>query len=147
LKNLRANYDIKYYLDDLYEFQASVDVIKTTTEDEMLDMLQWEDVMDMAANIDNQWIAMQTQHFDGALFEFDNTKLWKYRTAMQTVTEKVKLLNEAMNNADRIKVANASGRLDLAVLEVLRMFGDFETADTYYAQRHFNNNELISLRN
>lgn len=134
LMDFRALYHIEYYLDNLFEFQAAVDVLKATTEDEMLYMMEWEDVMDMAEALENKWKAVTKTKLEAAIFEFDENKTWKWHTTMESVSEKVGMVQEAMNHADRAKVAAASEKLDRTLKEVIRLFGSFEATSTYYVQ-------------
>lgn len=144
--NLRSAYHINYYLDEVYKFQQAVAILKTTTEDEMLDMMAWEEVMDMASTVEEQWEIVLSQPFDAMTFDFDQAQLWKWSTTIKVVTDNVKKLDEAMNDADRLRVANASERLEMAILEVLRQFGDFDAAASYYAQSNLNH-EIFTFRN
>lgn len=133
LSLLRITYNIDYYLDYVYNFQASTTAFNETVQDEMLDMLQWEDVMEMSVELNHKWNIVLAQHFDANLYEFNKDQAWKLRTTQLGVTEALEELNTAMDCADRDVVVNASKKLNLALLEMLRLFGNFEAAATYYA--------------
>ncbi|MFN7115421.1 MAG: hypothetical protein ACK4TA_01400 [Saprospiraceae bacterium] len=132
---LRTNYHIDYYIDYLYDFQASAAVLDETVNDEMLDLLQWEDVMAMSVELNRKWNMVLAKHFDADLYELNEDQVWKLQATQQSVTEALNVLNAAMDCADRAIVADASADLQLALLEVLRVFGNFEASATYYANR------------
>lgn len=130
---LRANYKIDYYLDHLYKFQAQLTELNEVVSDEMLNLMEWEDVMAMSVDLNRQWNVVMAKQVDADLLELDNTQLWKLRVTKQAVNDAMDKLNAAMDAADREQVADASQQLNLALLEMLRLFGNFEQAATYYA--------------
>ena len=134
LIDLRSSYKIDYYLDYLYDFQATATVLQSTVEDEMLTLLEWEDVMAMAVEMNRKWNVVIAKRFDAALYEFDETQQWKFNTTLESATNALNKVNVAMDCAERLEVAKASKKLELAFAEVIRLFGDFESATTYYAQ-------------
>lgn len=134
LVELRVNYKIDYYLDYLYDFQATAAVLQETVNDEMLTLLEWEDVMAMAVELNRKWNTVSVKRFDAALYEFDQDEVWKLHTSMESVTDALNNLNATMDCAERLQVAKATQKLELAFTEVLRLFGNFEAAATYYAQ-------------
>ncbi len=133
LYTLRTTYHIDYYLDYIYNFQASIGVFNETVQDEMLDMLQWEDVMEMSVALNQKWNMLLAKPFDAELYEFNKDQAWKLRTTQIGVSEALDELSAAMECADREVLADAGEKLNLALLEMLRLFGDFEAAATYYA--------------
>lgn len=136
LINLRFNYKIDYYIDYLYDFQTTATVLQETVEDEMLTLLEWEDVMAMAVELNRKWNVVTTKKFNAELYEFDEDQLWKLHTTMESVSDTLQEINAAMDCAERLKVAKATKKLELALMEVLRLFGNFEEAATYYANAH-----------
>lgn len=130
---LRTNYKIDYYLDHLYKFQSQLTELNEIVSDEMLNLMEWEDVMAMSVDLNRQWNVVMAKQVDADLFELNNTQLWKLRVTKQAVNDAMDQLNAAMDAADREEVNNASQKLNLALLEILRLFGNFDQAATYYA--------------
>jgi type II secretory pathway predicted ATPase ExeA len=133
LIDLRLTYRIDYYLDYLYDFQATAAIFRETVEDERLTLLEWEDVMAMVVDLNRKWNVVLAKQLDADLYEFDKDQIWKLRTTQQSVSQAMKEVNTAMEGADRAMVAKASKNLNVAFLEVLRLFGNFKAATTYYA--------------
>lgn len=132
---LREQYDIDYYLDDLYDFQTTIDVVYETANDEMLCLLQWEDLEQQVTDANFAWQVALAQPFDKQLFEFDENKEMQRRIAMQAVSDAMGHLNEMLECADREQVALACKKLVPVFMQVLQLFGNFEESATYFAQQ------------
>ncbi len=142
---LRERFRINYYLDYLYDFQASAELLTETAGDEMLCLMAWEELEQMAMDANAAWRDVQYQPVDAVLYELDAEKLARLDDHMQRVTGLMKNLNAAIETADRAEVAQACKKLEPAFTEVLWVFGNINASTTYYAERKADNININAI--
>lgn len=144
---LREQYRIDYYLDYLFDFQEAAQLVTETSTDQMLCLMGWGELEDMAQAATNAWRDAQHEPVDVALYELDSEKLMLLKDKMQVVALALDDMNAAMESANRAKVATACKKLEPAYLEVLWMFGNFDASATHYAQRDTKNQIYSRFQN
>lgn len=130
---LRERFGIDYYLDYLYDFQAATNTLMETSEDEMICLLQWEDLEQMALETNQAWQDVRFQPIDVELYELDIEKASLLKAKMQVMTTVINNLNKAIDSANRAEVAKACKKIEPAFVEILWVFGNFDASATYYA--------------
>ncbi|MDX1940460.1 MAG: hypothetical protein SFU99_07905 [Saprospiraceae bacterium] len=137
---LRERYRIEYYLDYLYDFQATASTLTETSADEMLCLMEWEDLEQMSLETNQAWQDVRFQPVDVEFYELDIEKMTLLKAKMQVMTTLIKNLNKAIESANRAEVAKACAKIQPALVEVLWVFGNIDASATYYAD---NNSESI----
>ncbi len=132
---LRRKYNIDYYLDYLYDFQSAADMLAETANDEMLCLLEWEEFTALGQHTEKQWRRVLIQPFDAELYEFDDEQVQLLRQRQAEVTRRLAHLSKVMECADREQIARASIALEPALMNVIRLFGDDPTEQTFFAGR------------
>ena len=132
---LRDRHGIDYYLDDLYDFQGKLELVAEAATDEMLCLMEWSEFVALTHELQREWSSIQRKPFDAALHEFDADQARQLRHYQQSMAKALGAFAKAVNSAQRKDVALASRQLEPAFEQVLHLFGNFEGAQTYFAQQ------------
>ncbi len=131
---LRRRYGLEYYLDGLYDFQNSIGLLAEAGGDELMCRMEWEEYEHLLNTARAEWKAIQEKPFDAALYEFDDKRLQQLRSEQKAMEEVLDQFAEIFSCANRQELARASRNLQPAFFEVLKVFGNFENSQTYFAQ-------------
>jgi hypothetical protein len=133
---LRGHHGIDYYLDDLYDFQGGLELLTEAAADEMLCMMEWGEFVALSKELRLEWQYIKQKPFDTELYEFDQKAVKQLKYEQRAMTEALYAFAKATNRADR-KVAEAFAKdLLLHFNEVLRLFGDYQSTQTYFARNN-----------
>ncbi|MCB0548680.1 MAG: hypothetical protein KDD19_13960 [Phaeodactylibacter sp.] len=131
---LRQQYAIEYYLDGLFEFQDAIGLLTEAAEDEMLCLMEWEEYEHLLYKTIAEWQALRKEPLDTELYEFDEARARQLVSKQEAMEAVLYQFAETFSNANRRQLAIASQSLQPAFFEVLRLFGNFEASQTYFAQ-------------
>ncbi len=136
LLTLRERQHLDYYLDYLYNFQYSTDVLRETAGDEMLCLLEWGDLEQQAATMNTYWQQVLAQTVDADMFELDAQKLGLLQQRLRDMSHIMAQINTALDAADRRLVEAACEKIEPTFLDILRVFGNFNASATYFAKNN-----------
>lgn len=135
LMDLRWREDIPYYLDNVYDLEATIDLVVEVSTDPMLELYEWCELEKMVEDLEEAWRAVHLANVDPRIFNFDNLAKAKEADRKFNLGLAIKTFTIAAEYADAAVVANAAYNLEVAYLDYLDIFGDFEATKTYYAYR------------
>ncbi|MCO6476764.1 MAG: hypothetical protein J5I94_09085 [Phaeodactylibacter sp.] len=130
---LRRQYGIDYYLDGLFEFQDAIGLLAEAAEDEVMCLMEWGEYEHLLYQTIEDWKAIRKEPLDAELYEFDEARLRKLASKQDAMEAVLYQFAETFSNANRRQLAIASQSLQPAFFEVLKLFGNFEASQTYFA--------------
>jgi hypothetical protein len=132
---LRQKYGVDYYLDDLFNFQDEIGLLSEAAGDELMCLMEWGEYEQLLQRAIKDWQAIRAQPLDSTLHEFDEARLQQLAYKQDAMEAVLYQFAETFSCASRQQLAVASQSLQPAFFEVLRMFGNFEASQTYFAQK------------
>ncbi len=133
LMDLRWREDVPYYLDKVYDLEAAIDLVVEVSTDPMLELYEWGELETMIEDLEEAWREVHLANVDPKMFNFSNQKKVKEEDRKFNLGLAIKTFVIAAEYADTTVVANAAYNLEVAYLDYLYIFGDFEATKTYYA--------------
>ncbi len=135
LMELRSQYGIAYYLDEVYRFQEIVQAIAEVVHDDKLCLLEWNELEAMIGRMNTNWVRITQQALDMKLYELDRETQLKLQKGQARVAEKLLYFNDQVAKANQLLLAEAIRPLEKEALYQMRLFGKFDAFKTYYASR------------
>lgn len=133
LQQLRRFYHVDYYLDHLFDFYDELTVLVEAANDDMLCLLEWPEFEVLSVSTLQHWRNLMTHPFDAGLYKFSVEEESLFLTYQAEMEKALVSFAEIVETADREAIAAESCNLELAIRDVLRLFGNFEASRTYYA--------------
>ncbi|MBV6652915.1 MAG: hypothetical protein KI786_04120 [Mameliella sp.] len=131
---LRSYYQIDYYLDDLYDFQGGLELLTEAAADEKHCLMEWGEFVALGKELRLEWQYIVQKPFDQELYLFDDQKAKQLKYKQRAMSDALYDFAEATKSADRKNVAIAAKKLLPHYNEVLRLFGDYQSTQTYFAR-------------
>lgn len=133
LIELRRQQDIDYYLDYVWEFEASLDVVEEVAVDQMLCLLEYCEFEELVEDVNFAFQELKKAELDATLFEFEKIDLAEIRLREKRIAIALDNFNRAVAEADGEEVAVTVTLLDQAYIDYLHSFGDFVNSQSYFA--------------
>ncbi|MFK7773122.1 MAG: hypothetical protein AB8F94_13325 [Saprospiraceae bacterium] len=130
---LRIQNGIDYYLDDVWEFEASLDLVEEVAVDQMLCLLDYSEFEEIVKDLNEQWNIVKKAKVDGELFDLDADGLIALKNQKKKMQEAIIVFNQAVEEMEGENLAMTATFLRQAYLEYLAGFGDFISSKHYYA--------------
>lgn len=130
---LRFQNKMNYFLDDVWDLEASLDLVEEVAVDHMLCLLEYCEFEELVSDLNESWRTVRKNKIDKGLFDFDKNQsdLLKVRTHKFEIA--LLDLNQAVEVAEGEDISIAAALLTEAYLEYLYCFGDFISSKHYYA--------------
>ncbi len=122
-----------YYLDYVWDLEASIDVVVQTSSDPMIELLSWNEFEPMCNEVLISWMNLKQRPIDHALFECSEGMDREVNFQKEKLNYAINNFEYAMGSADRCDITEAALALEPAYLNFMAMFGDFESVQSYYA--------------
>ena len=135
MMELRNQNDIDYYLDDVWEFEARLDLAEEVAVDQMLCLLDYCEFEEIVKDLNEQWEIVQQAKVDAKLFDLDAEDLKILKDQRKKLQEAIIVFNQAVEEMEGENLAMTATFLRQAYLEYLAGFGDFISSKHYYASR------------
>jgi hypothetical protein len=135
MMDLRIKNDIDYYLDDVWEFEASLDLAEEVAVDQMLCLLDYCEFEDIVKDLNEQWKIMTKAKVAAELFDLNAEDLKVLKNKKEKLQAAIIVFNQAVEEMERENLAMTATFLRQAYLEYLAGFGDFISSKHYYASR------------
>ena len=133
LMDFRWREAIPYYLDKVYDLEAAFDLVVEVSTDPMLDLYEWKEFETMVSDLEVAWDDVQNATWEEELFKFDAKAMDAEIERKFNLGLTIKTFIMASEHADASVVATAARNMQVAYLDYLYNFGDFEATRTYYA--------------
>lgn len=130
---LRSQNDLKYYLDEVWEFEASLDVAEEVAVDQMLCLLDYCEFEEIVDDLNEQWTVLMHKKVDYKLFEMNGDEIDQLQKQKKKLSEALVVFNQAVEEMEGENLAMTATFLRQAYLEYLANFGDFVSSKHYYA--------------
>lgn len=121
--------DIAYYLDNLWEVEASLMVVVDVANSPIIDILEWEEFYDLCEDLKHSWIQCKEKQIDNDLYKLyfsGENGFSNKQTEMETLI--VGFL-EAVELQNTNRVADYLEKLEPTYFELLKCYGDFSRTD------------------
>lgn len=135
MMDLRLKNNIDYYLDDVWEFEASLDLAEEVAVDQMLCLLDYCEFEDIVKDLNDQWKIVTKAKVDAELFDLNTDDLKVLNNQKKSLQEAITVFNQAVQEMEGENLAMTATFLRQAYLEYLAGFGDFISSKHYYASR------------
>jgi len=126
-----------YYLDDIWELESSIDVIIQTSNDPMIDLLEWNQFKELCTDLEVTWQRIVKQQIDADLFQLNPNQVIDFNYRKRILNNQIDELMTAVESADRCQFAEAALNLEPAYLNLVIPLGNFEATETYFALRNW----------
>lgn len=133
MMDLRSQHGIDYYLDDVWEFEASLDLAEEVAVDQMLCLLDYCEFEDIVKDMNEQWKIVEKAKIDVKLFNLNEEDLKVLKNQKKKLQEAIIVFNQAVEEMEGENLAMTATFLRQAYLEYLAGFGDFISSKHYYA--------------
>ena len=130
---LRAKNELGYYLDKVWEFEASLDLAEEVAIDQMLCLLDYCEFEDIVKDLNDQWKVVKRAKIDDELFDLGVEDLKVLNIQKEKLQEAIIIFNQAVEEMEGENLAMTATFLRQAYLEFLAGFGDFISSKHYYA--------------
>jgi hypothetical protein len=135
LQMLRKHKGIDYYLDHIFDLQNDVQTLIVTSSDELLCLLQWAEYDHLVCAINAKWESVELIPFDAEVYGFTAKKEQLLYSFRDEVGMQIDTFNATMDCANREELALASENIELALMQMIALFGDFGTEGGFMAVR------------
>lgn len=133
LMDFRWREGIPYYLDKVYDLEAAIDLVVEVSTDPKLDLYEWGEFELMVEDLEVAWNEVQNATWEKELFPFSRLTIEKEMERKFNLGLAIKTFAVATAYADASVIADAARTMEIAYLDYLYNFGDFEATKTYYA--------------
>lgn len=130
---LRKQNNIEYFLDDIWEFEARLDLVEEVAVDQMLCLLDYCEFEEIVEDMNKAWKAVEPVIVDFELFGMDGSKFKKLNYNEGKLKSALREFNLAVVETDGENLAVTSALLRVAYLDYLSSYGDFISSKSYYA--------------
>lgn len=124
---------ISYYLDKVWDLEATIDIAVQTVNDPMLDLMEWPEFIPMCYDVENAWKEMSKVQVDETLYGFSKSDKEQITLRLADLEFYIQNFMNTIDCADSCKVAEAANLMEAAYLDYLYLFGDFESSKSYFA--------------
>lgn len=131
--DLRIQNDFDYFLDDIWEFEARLDLVEEVAVDQMLCLLDYCEFEEIVEDMNAGWEAVELSNGDLELFDIYGDKLRALNFGENELRTALEEFNLAVVEADGENLAITATLLKVAYLDYLSSFGDFISAKDYFA--------------
>ncbi len=131
--DLRRRYDMKYYVDYLYEFQMAWEVVTETINDPVLCWLQWNEFERQVKDAEMAWKDLMAKPLEENLIKFSKEEKQKFIKLREDANETWKAFKKEMDCADREKIALTANEMTIQFDQFMNHFGNFGPTITYVA--------------
>ncbi len=135
MMELRSQYNIPYYLDEVYRFQEIVQAVAQVVHDDQLCLLEWNELEAMIGRMNTAWVRVKQLDWDPANYELGRRGQEKIRNTQDRITAYLLSFNEQLPHANQLLLAEAARPLEREALYQMRLFGKFNAFTTYFASR------------
>lgn len=133
MMDVRTQNKWDYFLDDVWEFEARLDVVEEAAVDQMMCLLEYCEFEDLVRDMNMAWKDVKVTNKDKNLFEMEEEEIKMFRSKQEEIEDALKHFNIAVAEAEGENLAIAATFLRVAYLDYLSSFGDFISAKHYYA--------------
>ncbi len=132
---LRQLYHISYYLDEVYRFQSVVQSVAEIVHDDKLCLLEWNEVESMIGRMNTAWVKLEQTQQNMKAFNLSKEKLQKIKSGKDRIVKHLLIFNNKVKEANQLLLAEAIRPLEREALYQMRLFGKFDSYQSYYASR------------
>lgn len=133
LMDIREQNEWEYFLDDIWEFEARIDLVEEVAVDQMMCLLDYCEFEDLVDDMNIAWEAIQIKNEDKVLFDMDEKDLKMLKFNRQRLEGAIRAFNIAVAEAEGENLAIAATFLQVAYLDYMSSFGDFISSKSYFA--------------
>ena len=127
LMDLRWREKIGYYLDFVWDFEATMDIVVETAIDPMMGLMDWHEFQMCCEEMNLQWLELSNKVPDGDLFHFTGDDWVNLNHAINDMNREMEYLMIAVDTADGCQFSEAAKLVEQSYLNFLYIFGDFDS--------------------
>lgn len=143
MNDIRKINNIRYYFDDIWEFESQLASVLEVAEDEMLCLLEYCEFESLTSDMFYAWESLKYAQLEQEVLGLDYTRAAVYRYHKQALDEVLHEFSLVIDEADGKMISMSVPYLRIAYLDYLYCFGDFIGSENYYSS--LNLNELVLL--
>lgn len=126
LMDLRWREGMTYYLDKVWDLEATIDLAVQTGTDVLLDLEEWQDFTCMAGDVNEAWKVVDQADWKVATFGFTKTDKEEEIRRKEYLRLAIEDFMEVIKKGDRCLAEDAVKEMEIAYLNYMFLFGDFE---------------------
>jgi len=126
MMDLRWRMGMDYYLDGLWELEASISVAVDVASSPILGILGWEEFEDLCDDVWIVWSQLKKQSIEQRMYDLSNEDLQVLAQREQDLEMAIVQFLKAVDQKDGFEFAESLKQLEPAYLELLKTLGDFD---------------------
>ncbi len=134
LMDIRWRGNIDYYLDYVWDLEATISIAKEVANDPMLELMDWNDFIMISKDVQTAYEEMAEQKMNMGRYNMSNSKQLVLIEKQKELKTSIDAFLDAVNCADGCVFAEKSIEMESAYLNYLHVFGDFESVQRFYAK-------------
>ncbi|MEL6867092.1 MAG: hypothetical protein AAFP19_21895 [Bacteroidota bacterium] len=131
---LRSQQAIPYYLDYLWDFEASMDMAVETALDPMLCLMEYKEFQALTQDLKTAWQEVVDFPLDHRIYLLDAQVRMELAYSRKEMTGLINTFVDAVEEGDHLEAACLARELPPAYLDVLAPHGDMEASMVHYAR-------------
>lgn len=133
MMDFRWREGMTYYLDKVWELEATIDIVVQTVNDPMLSLLEWPEFHLMCYDVENAFNELKQTPMEKDFFSFTPVDKRLLMDRFYALEVSIKDFIALTEQPDDCTIVEAAKEMETAYLEYLFLFGDFESAKSYFA--------------
>lgn len=135
MQYLRGRYRIPYYLDHIYDLQDEVYGLIEIADDRALCMMAWPEIEVLATSALQHWRNHKDEPLNAELYGLDAADMQLLKSRQAQMEKALEDFQAIVETAEREAMAAESSELEDAFIQLLSVFGKFDSEQSSFAQQ------------
>jgi len=133
LRSISHEYKVPYFLDHLWDFHLAYKEVEKVVNDPMLHLYEWREFETIVECMNDQWKILKRQAPSKALIDWEVEVIANYVQKRHALNIHIQEFNNTVECAELEQVMMSCEDLRPGVIQLIAVFGDFESSKTHYA--------------
>lgn len=133
LMDLRWREGMTYYLDKVWDLEATIDIVAQVSSSDMLELIDWKAFRLMTFDVEDAWNDVSNSSWEKQNFKFNSSEKKEEFNRKLALGFAIKNFTIAVDYADSCDIVTAAKQMEKSYLEYISVFGDFDSTKTFYA--------------
>lgn len=131
--DFRRRESIPYFLDKVWDLESAIDIIVQISEESLVGLEAWDEFTIKSKEIEAAWYEVLNTNYEEQLFGIDNLDKMLLEKRTSELGSAIEHFLNACKGSDICEVENNAQQMEVAYLNYLCLFGDFESSKSHFA--------------
>ncbi len=131
----RECHDVPYYLDHLWNFQMSFEMVQNIANDPMLCLMEWQEFVGLVHEMEDHWKTVYNNEPELKIFTLDVVEEHLFNQYKSEISKNIIELGKIIDCADRAFIALTCEKIETPTYQMIRVFGNTGANKTYFAEK------------